>query len=523
MMKNILVAFLLTISVTAISQTVSESAEKFEYLLNVIDRTYVDSTDSDQLVEDAIMGMLKKLDPYSRYIAADNVAKANEQLNANFEGIGIQFNIFNDTIMVVSPISGGPSEKLGIMSGDRICTVDGENVAGIGIKNKGVGDRLRGKKGTEVVVGIKRRGVKELIEYKIIRDKIPIYSMDAAYMATKNIGYIKINRFSRSTMEEFNKGLDTLFNQGMEHLILDLGGNGGGLLHTSIKLADEFLESKKLIVYTEGRNFPKDEKLATSTGRFEKGKLVILVDQSSASASEIVSGAIQDNDRGLIVGRRTHGKGLVQKPYKLPDGTIVRLTIQRYHQPTGRCLQKPYDSYKDDYSKRLESGEFFHADSVKFDESKKFTTPNGRTVYGGGGIMPDVFVPIDTSMSSDYYTNLLRKGVLYQFTLDYMDSHRDEILAKHKTINDFQKGFEVSDELLKEFIAYGENKKVEYDEKDFKTSEKPILNLIKAQFARNLWTTSAYFQIYNQINPDYLKAIEVINDNSFEKYKLSYK
>ena len=522
-MRKTLVVLVTLISTTLMGQEISESVKKFEHLLNVIDRVYVDSVDADDLVQSAIIGMLKDLDPHSAYIAAEDVKKTNEGLVGNFEGIGIQFNIFKDTIMVVSPISGGPSEKLGIMSGDRICTVDGENVAGIGIKNKGVGDRLRGKKGTEVVVGIKRRGEKKLIEYVIIRDKIPIYSLDAAYMATKDIGYIKINRFGRTNMNEFNQGLDTLYGQGMEHLILDLRGNGGGYLSTAIKLADEFLESKKLIVYTEGRNFPKDEKFATSTGRVEKGKLVVLINRGSASASEIVSGAVQDNDRGIIVGRRSFGKGLVQKPYNLPDGAQVRVTIQRYYSPTGRCIQKPYDDYKDDYSKRLESGEFFHADSIDFPDSLKFTTPNGRTVYGGGGIMPDVFVPIDTSMTSDYYTNLLRKGVLYQFTLDYMDSHRDSLTAKYKTVDEFQKGFEVDEKLLEEFVAYGEKKKVKYNDDDFKISEKPILNLIKSQFARNIWGTSAYFQIYNQINPDFQKAIEVINDGSFEKYKLTYK
>ena len=294
-------------------------------------------------------------------------------------------------------------------------------------------------------------------------------------------------------------------------------------LSTAIKLADEFLESKKLIVYTEGRNFPKEEKFATSTGRVEKGKLVVLINRGSASASEIVSGAVQDNDRGIVVGRRSFGKGLVQKPYNLPDGAQVRVTIQRYYSPSGRCIQKPYDDYIGDYSKRLESGEFFHADSIDFPDSLKFTTSNGRTVYGGGGIMPDVFVPIDTSMTSDYYTNLIRKGVLYQFTLDYMDSHRDGLTTKYETLDEFQKGFEIDEKLLEEFIAYGEKKKVEYNDDDFKISEKPILNLIKSQFARNIWGTSAYFQIYNQINPEFLKAIEVINDDSFEKYKLSYK
>lgn len=510
------------LTVCGISQE-STPIDKFEAMMNIIDRTYVDSTDADELVENAIIGMLKEMDPHSSYISKEDLQRTNEGLVGSFEGIGIQFNILNDTIAVVSPISGGPSEKLGIRSGDRIVFIEDELVAGTGIKNKDVSDKLRGEKGTEVKVRIKRRTVKKLIDYTIVRDRIPIFSLDAAYMAAPEIGYIKINRFSATTLREYNKGLDTLFSQGMKHLILDLRGNSGGYLNTAIKLSDEFLSSRKLIVYTEGRSFPKDRKFSTSVGRMETGKVVVLINSGSASASEIVSAAIQDNDRGLIVGRRSFGKGLVQKPYPLPDGSVVRLTISRYYSPTGRCIQKPYDEYKDDYQRRKDSGELFHADSIVFPDSLKFFTPNGRTVYGGGGVMPDIFVPADTSMRSDYYIELLRKGAIYDFCLDYLDDNRKELSKKYENVDQYKKGFKLDEAFMDQFFAFTKEKEIEFSEDDYKISEKPIKQLIKATLARNLWKTSAYFQIYNEIDPIYLKGIEVIQNDSFDEYKLSYK
>lgn len=504
-------------------KSIEESVKKIAAMLQIIDRSYVDTTDSEDLAETAIIKMLEELDPHSVYISKEDVKKMNEPLVGNFEGVGIQFNILNDTILVVSPISGGPSEKLGIMAGDRIIKVDDENVAGIGVTNQMVMDRLRGKKGTKVEVEIHRRGVKNLIEFTITRDKIPIFSVDAGYMATPEIGYIKLNRFAQKSMLEIHQKLDTLEKQGMKHLILDLRGNGGGYLQTAIDLADEFLTNHKLIVYTEGRSFSKDEKFATSRGRFEKGKLAVLIDNGSASASEIVSGAVQDWDRGLVIGRRSFGKGLVQKPYRLPDGAVVRLTVQRYYTPTGRCIQKPYEDYKNDYFSRFERGEFFSKDSIDLPDSLIYFTPNDREVYGGGGIVPDVFVPIDTSMNSTYFSNLRRKGVFNSYTLQYLDENREEIQNKYPDITSFKKEFKVSDELLKEFINYAEGKKVEKDETGLQTSKPLIVNFLKALIARGIWKTDAYFQVVNQLNPIYQKAIEVLNDDTFDKMKVESK
>lgn len=527
-MKNIsyilisIVLALATTGVTAQYATTTASADKFEHLLRIINRVYVDSTNNEKMVENAIRALLKKLDPHSVYITKKEVDEMNEPLIGNFEGVGIQFNILRDTITVVSPISGGPSEKLGIRSGDKIVIIEGEDVAGIGIKNKGVMDRLRGKKGTEVTVDIKRRNVKDLIEYTITRDKIPIFSVDATYMATPEIGYIKINRFSATTMKEFRDGLDTLKEQGMEHLILDLRNNPGGYLKTAIDMADEFLASRKLIVYTEGRSFPKDEKYATaSKNRFETGKLVILVDEASASASEIVAGAVQDHDRGLILGRRTFGKGLVQKPYPLPDGSMVRVTISRYYTPTGRSIQKPYKSYKDDFSKRLERGEFFSRDSIDLPDSLKYYTPKKRLVYGGGGIMPDIFIPWDTTMNSDYYRNISRKGFLNQFALTYLDQNRKQMEQDYEDINAYKARFKVEGEIVNSFIEYAEKEGVEKDAEGISTSSKLIATQLKALIARDFWKTNGYFQVRNEIDPGYRKAIEVLQDGTFEKMDLA--
>ena len=525
-MNNILTtSFFIIIFLTGHSQqfTIDQSIRKIESLLRLIDRSYVDTINNKDLSEKAVVSFLKELDPHSVYISKEEIDKMNEPLVGNFEGVGIQFNIHKDTILVVSPISGGPSEKLGIQSGDKIIKVDGELVAGIGITNQGVMDRLRGKKGTEVTVSIFRKGEKELIDYLIIRDKIPIFSVDAGYMASSNIGYIKLNRFAGTSMREIKGKLDTLRKQGMEHLILDLRGNGGGYLQTAIDLADEFLSNRKLIVYTQGRSFPKNERLATARGTFEQGKVVVLIDNGSASASEIVSGAIQDWDRGLVLGRRSFGKGLVQKPYTLADGSMVRLTIQRYYTPTGRCIQKPYEEYENDYFNRLEKGEFFSKDSIDLPDSLKFYTPQDRVVYGGGGIIPDIFVPVDTSMGSDYLTSLRRKGLFNKFVVNYLDNHRKEILEEYPNLETFKNNFNTENELLEEFIEFAAEKKVEKNEEDLAISKKMILSLLKAYTAMGLWKTNAYYEIINEIDPIYAKAIEVVNDDTFDKMKLLYK
>ena len=527
--KTTLLLVLILISQLSFSQYVqSDASKKFDALLQYIDYAYVDSTDNNKLVENAIVAVLKELDPHSVYIPKEELKKMNEPLVGNFEGIGIQFNILHDTLMVVSPISGGPSEKVGLRAGDKIVAVDGENIAGIGLQNSDVQKKLRGKKGTKVDVGIKRRSVKETLNFTITRDKIPIFSVDASYMATPEIGYIKVNRFAKNTITEFREGLARLKAQNMKHLILDLRGNGGGYLKTAIQLADELLDDKKLIVYTEGTKAPKQEYYTTTKGGFEKGKLVLLIDEGSASASEIVSGAIQDYDRGLIIGRRSFGKGLVQKPFSLTDGSAIRLTVARYHTPSGRCIQRPYDNGKEEYykefSRRFKNGEYMNEDSIALPDSLQFETLNSkRTVYGGGGIMPDVFVPIDTSMSSVYFGKVNRKGLLNEFVLTYMDSHRNDLKTKYSNVPDFKNSFNAETEILNDFITYAAKNDVEKNEEEINTSKKLLLIRIKALIARNLWDTSAYFEIANDLNDSYLKAIEEINSNSFKKEKLVYK
>ncbi|PCI94083.1 MAG: peptidase S41 [Flavobacteriales bacterium] len=528
-LKKILILLLLLSNQIAFSQYVqSDASKKFDALLQYIEYAYVDSTDDNKLVEDAIVAVLKELDPHSVYIPKEELKKMNEPLVGNFEGVGIQFNIFRDTLMVVSPISGGPSEKVGLRAGDKIIEVDGENIAGIGLQNSDVQKKLRGKKGTKVDVSIKRRNIEKTLKFTITRDKIPIFSVDATYMATPEIGYIKVNRFAKNTITEFKEGLAKLHEQDMKHLIIDLRGNGGGYLKTAIQMADEVIGDKKLIVYTEGKKAPKQEYYTTTKGAFEKGKLVILIDEGSASASEIVSGAIQDYDRGLIIGRRSFGKGLVQKPFTLPDGSVIRLTVARYHTPSGRCIQRPYDEgneeYYKEFSRRFENGEYMSEDSISLPDSLKFETLNSqRTVYGGGGIMPDVFVSIDTTMSSDYFGKVNRKGLLNEFVLEYMDNHRKDLELKYNDVENFKQFFNAEEEMLTNFIEYAEKNEIEKNEEQINISKKLITIRLKALVARNLWNTSAYFQIANDLNDSYLKAIEEINSNTFKKEKLVYK
>jgi len=529
MTNNLKISFcsliLAGMSITAsTAQTMSAEQEKgiqkFNTLLSIVNYAYVDTVNNSQMVDNAIVAVLKELDPHSVYIPKDELQKMNEPLEGNFEGVGIQFNILNDTITVVSPISGGPSEKLGIQSGDKIVNIEGELVAGVKISNSGVADRLRGKKGTIVNVEIKRFGEKELIPYAIERDKIPIFSLDAAYMATPEIGYIKINRFARNTTEEFDEALLKLKKQGLQDLILDLRGNGGGYLNTAFTLADEFLGDNKMIVYTEGDKQKKEDYKATSRGNFEKGKLVVLIDEGSASASEIVSGAIQDWDRGLIIGRRSFGKGLVQKPFPLPDGSAVRLTTAKYYTPTGRSIQKSYEEGKDAYYKdivnRYKHGELFSSDSINFPDSLKYYTPNRRTVYGGGGIMPDMFVPIDTSLSSDYNSKLIRTGAYNQFTLVYLDKNRKKLAKEYPTFKSYNSNFEVNAELLEDFYTYAEKKKeIERNQTDIATSEKLIKIQLKALLARNLYDVSEYFEVINELNEAYQEALKVLQKDDF--------
>ena len=507
------------------AQSSSDGAQKFKTVLDYIDYYYADSTKSKKLVEDAIVGMLETLDPHSVYIPKEDLEETNEPLTGNFEGVGIQFNLLFDTITVISPISGGPSEKVGIISGDKIIKINGKNFAGMKIKNDDVIKNLRGPKGTQVTVSILRRGVKELLDFTIVRDKIPLYSIDATYMATPTVGYIKLSRFAQTSMDEFMQSITTLKAQGAKDLILDLNDNGGGYLNIAFEIADQFLSADKMIVYTEGLKSPKKEYKATARGVFEKGRVVVLVDEGSASASEIVSGALQDWDRALLIGRRTFGKGLVQNQFNLPDGSAMRLTIARYYTPVGRCIQKPYDGkiedYYKDFSNRFKHGELTNPDSIKFPDSLKYMTPNKKIVYGGGGIMPDIFIPLDTTKSSVYYTNLIRKGVVNQFTLSYLDKHRKELFAAYPTFTDFKKNFSISDEIMNELIGAGEKENVKKDEKALTVSGSIIRLQMKALLARDLWKNDSYYEIMNDVNDAYTKALEVLKNNSFSKYKIS--
>jgi len=526
-LKNATLSFLLffcLISTSAIAQDNNQLVFKFKKVLDLIQVFYVDTVNQEKVVEDAITGMLNDLDPHSVYISKDEVKSMNEPLQGNFEGIGIEFNILHDTILVVSPIPGGPSDKLGIRAGDRIVVIDGKNVAGIGIKTADVRKKLLGNKGTQVTVGINRRGEKNVLDYTITRDKIPLFSLDASYMIDKKTGYIKLNRFSATTMKEYHEAIAKLQTQGLENLILDLEGNGGGYLNTAIELADEFLDDKKMIVFTKGRNDPKSEHFASQMGSFEKGKLIVLIDEGSASASEIVTGAIQDWDRGLVIGRRSFGKGLVQRQYPLPDASEIRLTIARYYTPTGRCIQKPYDkgvkNYQNDLVNRLNKGELTQLDSIHFPDSLKYQTlSKKRTVYGGGGIMPDIFVPLDTSAITDNYRDLIRKGVLNRFALNYTDLNRKELSSKYADFTVFNKEFNISENMLEDLKKAGDEEKIKFNDSQFSTSKDLIKIQIKALIARDLYENGRFFEIINLLNPAYQKAVEIINSRSlFNKY-----
>lgn len=528
--KNLLLSTVLLLSfiLPSFSQSanVNDEFKKMNNLLYLLDKNYVDKVNMHNLVEKVIVKTLQELDPHSVYIPKEELKKMNEPLVGNFEGVGIQFNILADTIMVVNTIAGGPSEKLGIMAGDKIVEIEDEIVAGIGMQNSGVIKRLKGEKGTVVNVSIKRQGVKEILDFSITRDKIPLYSVDAGYMVTPEIGYIKVNRFSAITIKELRQKLAVMKSSGMKSLVLDLQGNGGGYLSTAIEMADEFLTKEKLIVYTEGKSYPKEEHNSTEIGLWEKGNLVVLVDESSASASEIVSGAMQDWDRGLLVGRRTFGKGLVQKPFMLVDGSAVRLTISKYFTPSGRCIQKPYDTGAADYYKekyeRLSNGELFSADSIDLPDSLMFLTNKKRKVYGGGGILPDVFVGIDTTQNSEYFSKIVRKGLLNTYALTYANKNRDELLAKYTDVYAFKKGFEMTDEFLVEMTNYFANEGgINFEEKDFATSKEFISLRFKALLARSVWDPEAFYIIINDLNESLKKAIEVLEDGSYRKMKLA--
>ncbi len=505
-------------------QSVSTSY-KFQEIIQHIERNYVDPVNAKKLTETAIVAMLEELDPHSTYIPAEEAQEAQSQINGSFVGIGIRFQIVKDTLMVVATIPGGPSEKLGLLAGDQIVAVDGNSVAGIGLKNNEVRTKLMGELGSKVQVKVLRKKHDEL-SFNITRDKIPIYSVDAAYMIDKEIGYIKLNSFSRTTVEEIQVALKELKSIGMKNLIFDLQGNGGGLLDAARGVADEFISGNKLLVYSIGRAQPRSNLSASKKGSWEEGGLIVLTDEYTASASEIVSGAIQDWDRGLVVGRRTFGKGLVQRPTPLADGSELRLTIARYFTPTGRFIQKPYqdvETYRKDLTQRYLNGEFQHADSVKLPDSLKFYTMiKNRLVYGGGGIMPDVFVALDTADITDYYSNLIRGGHVNSYSLEFVNTNREQLKKKYPDVKAFISNFNTDASFMEGFFGYvsKEDPKLIFDQQAYDISGKAIRIRIKSNIAQDLFGYSESYQIFNELNEVVQKAAMLYKDKSYQGYDL---
>lgn len=507
---------------------------------SAIKQLYVDSVDDKKLVEDAIKGMLKELDPHSQYTAPKDVEALNEPLQGSFEGIGVQYNMNEDTLVVIQPTSGGPSEKVGIIAGDKIVSVNDTAIAGVKMSRVETMKRLRGPKGTKVKLGVIRQGVAGVQTFIVTRDKIPVYTLDAAYMIDPTTGYIRISSFGQTTHEEFTRAATELIEQGMRNLVIDLQGNGGGYLQAAVDLSDEFLSDGEMIVYTEGRSIGRHEYHAQA-GKLDIDKVVILVDGYTASAAEILSGAIQDNDKGTIVGRRTFGKGLVQRPIDLPDGSLIRLTIAHYYSPVGRCFQKPYvkgdrKSYDNDMMERLTSGELMSVDSIHFPDSLKFTTKGGRTVYGGGGIMPDRYVPLDTTIYTRLYRELAAKSCVIQTTLKYLDKHRKSLVKEYdidtyrkakarrfenKSYNPkdltagferFKQNFEVPEEMISMLLERAKEAKIEYTDSMLQATMPSLRVQLKALLARDLWDMSEFFQIINPTNEIYNEGLKALKE-----------
>lgn len=512
----------------------NEALRKLQMAEFAITNLYVDKVDENKLVEEAIIRMLAQLDPHSTYNNAEEVKKMNEPLQGNFEGIGVQFQMIEDTLLVIQPVSNGPSEKVGILAGDRIVAVNDSAIAGVKMSTEDIMARLRGPKDSEVKLTVVRRGVDDSLFFTVKRDKIPILSLDASYMIQPQTGYIRVNRFGATTAEEFVKALKALQKKGMKDLILDLQGNGGGYLNAAIDLANEFLQQKELIVYTEGRAARRSDFFAKGTGNFKQGRLVVLVDEYSASASEIVTGAVQDWDRGVVVGCRTFGKGLVQRPLDLPDGSMIRLTVARYYTPSGRCIQKPYDNtanldgrtggegsqekYNQELTDRFNHGEMIHADSIHFADSLKVRTKRmERIVYGGGGIMPDFFVPIDTTRYTDYHRNLVAKGVVIKGVAKYIEKRRKELQNLYKKFEAFNEKFEIDDEMLAGLRTLADNEKIAFNEEQYSRSLPLIKTQLKALIARDLWDMNEYFQVMNATNSSVDQALKILNEGKYEE------
>jgi carboxyl-terminal processing protease len=522
----IILALLLMGPMAVQAQLTSPEAIKLALVMEKVSRYYVDSINETEVVEDAIEHLLHELDPHSSYLSKEELEELNEQLEGEFEGIGVSFNILEDTIYIIRAISGGPSEKVGIMAGDRIVKVEDEDVAGTGITTKDVQRLLKGPKGTLVDVSVVRRGVAGLLEFTITRDKIPVYSLDASYMVNDRIGYVKLARFSHTSVQEFESAVKSLKKEGMSDMILDLSGNGGGWLPVAVDLADHFLSGNKEIVRTEGNSVPERKYRARKPGLFEEGNLVIMIDGNSASASEIVSGAVQDWDRGVIVGRRSFGKGLVQQPFPLGDGSMIRLTVARYFTPTGRLIQKPYEDGYEEYAMdlihRYNNGELSSADSIVFPESQRYKTlALDRTVYGGGGIMPDYFVPVDTTSYSAYYRQLINKGIFNRFILQYVDEHRDDLLAEYPDFKSFQIDYQPSQEQLDALMAYAASENLPFVQEQWDISLDQISLLMKGYMARDLWSMAHFYEVYNTSNDVFNKAVEILNDPSTVYQKLA--
>ena len=488
-----------------------EGNSKFDEVMWYVGNDYVEKPDAQKLQDEAIAAMMEELDPHSAYISLDEFNEVNDPLLGSFDGIGVQFRLEKDTIAIVNVIKGGPSEKVGIMAGDRIVYVDDTLVASKKLKNEDVIRKLKGPKGTKVRVKVLRRGIEGLLDYTITRDAIPTYSVDIAYMLDEETGYLKLSKFSATTASEFRNAVINLEAQCMKQLVLDLRGNTGGYLSAAVDVADEFLPKGSLIVYTEGRNRPRLYMKARRHGMLEEIPVVVLIDGESASASEIVAGALQDNDRGTIVGRRSFGKGLVQEQIMLSDQSAIRLSVARYYTPTGRCIQKPYDEDHEKYMlesyERYENGELFHPDSIHFADSLKFTTPKGKTVYGGGGIMPDVYVPLVDDSTEYYFNRIVNTGLLYQYAFDYTDKHRAQ-LKRYQTVEAFDRSFVVSDAMFNELVKQAEDKGIKGTEEQHQVARREANTLLKAYIARNLFDDEGFYPIYAPMDEILQRALE---------------
>jgi carboxyl-terminal processing protease len=504
------------------TDAINNGLNKMREILTYVNRDYVDTVNAEKLIDYSIQKMLAKLDPHTVYITKSETEQTKIQLESNFDGIGVEFNLIKDTIVVVAPITGGPSEQLGIIAGDKIVTIDNENVAGVHMTNMGVFKRLRGPKGTKVKVQIKRGKSNKLLDYSIVRDKIPSISVDVAYMMDDTTGFIKVSRFTGTTDQELHDNLDKLSKKGLKRLILDLRDNSGGYLNVAVKIADEFLTSNKTIVYTKSKNSRFDQSFSTSfinDGLFEKGAMIVLINEGSASASEIVSGAMQDNDRALVVGRRSFGKGLVQMPIPISDGSELRLTISRYYIPSGRSIQKPYsaddegDTYQKDLYNRFKKGEYFSADSIKFSDSLKFKTTKGRVVYGGGGIMPDYFIPRDTSVYTALLVEMYNKDVLREFSLKYFIENKKKL--EQTTLIEFKKSFNVTDVQWKEILNMAKLSGIKIKDEELKRSEVFIKNQIKALIARSMWKNEGFYSVSNEADDMLRNAVMLFPKANF--------